>query len=107
MAALALMRPSSEFRAATVGRGSPVGRIVRSPNVPAGITETFSAYAAAVDEMLQPPSCGMGKLRKVPPGIGPPPACDRVSTKRQGVAVPSSRGGGAPAPVRETASRYM
>src|ERR1035438_8586895 len=74
MAALALMRPSSEFRVATVGRGSPVGHIVRYPNVPAGITETFSAYAAAVDEMLQPPSCGMGKLRKVPPGIGPPPA---------------------------------
>src|ERR1035438_3520412 len=34
--------------------------------------------------MLQPPSCGMGKLRNVPPGIGPP--VNRVSIRRQGVA---------------------
>src|ERR1035441_10192712 len=85
MAALALMRPSREFRVATPGRDSPVGQTVRWPSGPDGTTETFSEYAAAVVGMLQLPSCGIGKLWKVPPRIGPlPPFCGRVSTKRQG-----------------------
>src|ERR1039458_9368235 len=84
MAASALMRPSSEFRVATTGLSWPVGHRVRYPSGPCGTTETFSEYAAAVSGMLQPPSCGMGKLREVPPGIGPP--VNRVSIRRQGVA---------------------
>src|ERR1022692_5111601 len=107
IAASALMRPSSEFRVATTGLPCPVGHRVRYPSGPDGTTETFSEYAAAVSGMLQPPSCGMGKLRKVPPGIGPPLACDRVSTKRQGVTATNCSGWELPPLVMETSSTYM
>src|ERR1017187_2894614 len=86
MAALALIRPSSEFIVETPGRCCPVGHIIRYPKYPCGTTVTLREYAAAVAGMLQPPSCGMGKSREVPPRIGPPPPYSgRVSTRRHGV----------------------
>src|ERR1039458_9568720 len=100
MAASALMRPSSEFRVATMGRASPVGHIVRYPNTLAGTTATFSEYAAAVAGILQLPNCGMGKLSDVPPGIGPP--VNRASTKRQGVTATNCRALGGTPPITET-----
>src|ERR1022692_586496 len=95
IAASALMRPSIEFRVATPGWLWPAGQMVRYPSGPDGTTETFSEYAAALVGMLQPPSCGMGKFWKVPPGMGPlPPYCGRVSTNRQGVTATNCRGDG-------------
>src|ERR1035437_3715835 len=95
IAALALVRPSNEFRVETTGWPSPVGQMVRYPSVPCGTTETFNEYAAALAGMLHPPSCGMGKFWNVPPGIGPlPPYCRRVSTNRHGVTATNCSGDG-------------
>src|SRR5271166_3665897 len=89
IAALAFVRPSVEFRVETVGWSSPVGQIVKYPKCcPAGTTVTFNEYAAAPEGMVAPqvPSWGSGKLRDVPPSIGPPPPCCLVSTKRHGLS---------------------
>jgi hypothetical protein len=52
--------------------------------------------------MLQPPSCGMGKLSEVPPGIGPLPLGGRVSTNRQGVTATNCKAAGSPPPSTDT-----
>ena len=41
IAALALMRPSSEFKVEAKGCGCPAGHTVRKPSGPIGTTETF------------------------------------------------------------------
>src|ERR1035441_2801732 len=73
IAALALMRPSSEFRVETPGRAAPVGQRVRNPSCVTGATVTLRAYAVAVAGMLHPPSRGGEKLFADPPLIGPLP----------------------------------
>src|SRR4051812_18962721 len=87
IAAVDLVRPSSELAVETKGCTCPVGHSVRNPRGPAGTTATFSENACAVGGMLHG-LIGIIKLRAVPPAIsGPPkgPAGSRVSTKRQGV----------------------
>src|SRR4051794_3900284 len=87
IAAVDLVRPSSELAVETTGCTCPVGHSVRNPSGPAGTTATLSEYACAVGGILHGPF-GMIKLRAVPPAIsGPPkgPSGARVSTKRQGV----------------------
>src|SRR5258708_17064253 len=66
MAALALMRPSSEFSVEARGCGCPLGHMVRYPRDPWGTTVTFREYAAALAGILQA-LFGMMKSRNVPP----------------------------------------
>ena len=60
-------------------------KVTMYTKLPAGTTVKLSAYASAVDGILQVP--GIVKLRVPPPAIdGPPsgPLAFRVSTKRHG-----------------------
>src|ERR1039458_5594400 len=66
MAALALIRPSSEFKVAVRGCDCPVGHTVRYPKGPIGTTETFNEKAMAPRGIQQLP-CPIGKLLAVPP----------------------------------------
>src|ERR1035438_7072210 len=61
MAALALIRPSSEFKVAVRGCDCPVGHTVRYPKGPIGTTETLSEKAMAPRGTRQVP-CPIGKL---------------------------------------------
>src|SRR5271157_3297791 len=84
--ALALVRPSNEFKVEAKGCGCPLGQMVRNPRAPCGTTVTLSEYAAALFGMLQA-LCGMRNSREVPPLIdGPPkfPGGLRVSATRHG-----------------------
>src|SRR6202789_4151544 len=86
--ALALMRPSSEFKVETVGWPSPVGQMVRYDNVVIGTAVTLSEYATASEGMLHGlPLCDSGNERAVLAGIAGPPNVPlglRVSTMRHG-----------------------
>ena len=87
MAALDLMRPSSELRVETKGCVCPVGHMVMKPSGPLGTTATFTEYACAVAGTPQALD-GMLKSRLELPAIaGPPngPAGSRVSSTRHGV----------------------
>src|SRR5258708_26169603 len=88
MAALALMRPSSEFSVEARGRACPLGQTVRYPREPWGTTVTFREYAIALGGIPQA-LLGMMKSRDVPPPRdGPlkgPLGVFRVSATRQGV----------------------
>src|SRR5216684_2022725 len=82
-----LMRPSRELRVDTKGCACPVGQTVRYASELWGATVTFSAYAWALEGMLQE-LFEIAKLREVPPARnGPPngPAGLRVSATRQDV----------------------
>src|SRR5260370_28887585 len=95
MAALALMRPSSEFSVEARGCGCPLGHMVRYPRDPWGTTVTFREYAAALAGILQA-LFGMMKARNVPPpSDGPakgPLGVFRVSATRHGVMGTKRRG---------------
>src|ERR1700676_2327080 len=87
MAALALMRPSKEFRVETNGCGWPVGHAVKNESGPCGTTVTFNEYAIAVDGIPQPLP-GIAKARTSAASmLGPPkgPFGRRVSAMRQGL----------------------
>src|SRR5216684_4578437 len=98
IAALALMRPSSEFRVEARGNACPLGHTVRYPRDPWGTTVTLNEYAEALEGIPQA-LFGMMKSRDVPPtSDGPlkgPLGVFRVSATRQGVMGTKSRGGGA------------
>src|SRR5260370_1416895 len=87
-AALALMRPSSEFSVEARGRACPLGQTVRYPREPWGTTVTFREYEAALEGIPQA-LFGMTKSRDAPPtSDGPangPLGVFRVSATRQGV----------------------
>src|ERR1041384_3570312 len=87
LAALALIRPSMEFRVDTGGCGCPEGQTERNPSGPSGTTVRFSEYASALAGMLQA-LAGILKSRGVAAGrFGPPkaPTGFRVSAPRAGV----------------------
>src|ERR1035438_9776961 len=87
IAALDLMRPSSELSVEATGRDCPAGHTVRYPSVVVGTTATLREYASAVEGMPQA-LVRMLKSRLDPPVmLGPPngPAAVRVSATRQAV----------------------
>src|SRR5689334_20854770 len=107
IAALDLMRPSSELRVETKGFACPVGHIVMKPSGPLGTTATFTEYACAVAGTPHALD-GMLKSRLEPPPIAGPPngaAGSRVSNTRHGVigtklsATPPAAGAAAVAPA--------
>src|SRR5438045_2033465 len=98
IAALALIRPSNEFRVETTGCDWPVGQAERKPSEPDGTTVRFKEYARALAGIPQA-LAGIAKSRKVPPAkMGPPrgPLGSRVSATRHGVTGTTPRACAAP-----------